>query len=145
MFGEELLPFVTPIVRQRLQVPHPVLQMPAHRPGLGHDLMPASAAACPVLAWRRQSPAACQQPDDWRHHGRILAAAYAAPNESGSTAKQDEDWRARESAILALGAISEGCHRGLVPYLGELVGLLMPPLSDARPLVRCCTPTHHYS
>lgn len=52
---------------------------------------------------------------------------------------QDEDWRARESAILALGAISEGCHRGLVPYIGELVGLLAPALSDARPLVRSIT------
>ena len=65
-----------------------------------------------------------------------FAARYTAASERGSISKQDEDWRARESAILALGAISEGCHRGLVPYLGELVGLLMPPLSDARPLVR---------
>mmetsp|Transcript_18691 Transcript_18691/g.56506 ORF Transcript_18691/g.56506 Transcript_18691/m.56506 type:complete len:924 (-) Transcript_18691:2081-4852(-) len=51
----------------------------------------------------------------------------------------DKDWRSRESAILALGAISEGCHRGLIPYIGELVSLLIPCLTDARPLVRSIT------
>lgn len=51
----------------------------------------------------------------------------------------DDDWRARESAILALGAISDGCHRGLVPYISELVGLLLPCLSHPRPLVRSIT------
>ena len=30
---------------------------------------------------------------------------------------QSADWRARESATLALGAISEGCAQGLLPYL----------------------------
>jgi hypothetical protein len=34
---------------------------------------------------------------------------------------QDDNWRARESAVLALGAISDGCHRGLSPYIGDLV------------------------
>ena len=52
------------------------------------------------------------------------------------TGSQGKDWRARESAILALGAISEGCHRGLMPYLGELVSMLAPQLHDLRPLVR---------
>jgi transportin-1 len=56
-----------------------------------------------------------------------------------SVCQQDADWRSRESAILALGAISEGCHRGLVPYLGDLVGMLGPKLSDPRPLVRSIT------
>ena len=49
---------------------------------------------------------------------------------------QDPDWRARESAVLALGAISEGCHRGLVPFMGPMVTMLAPKLSDERPLVR---------
>ncbi len=57
-------------------------------------------------------------------------------NPDSRSTPQAEDWRERESAILALGAISEGCHRGLVPYIGELVGLLAPALGDARPLVR---------
>ncbi len=34
---------------------------------------------------------------------------------------QDADWRARESATLALGAISEGCAQGLLPYLSVCV------------------------
>ena len=49
---------------------------------------------------------------------------------------QEPDWRARESAILALGAISIGCATGLVPFLPQLVNLLMPNLQDSRPLVR---------
>ena len=39
--------------------------------------------------------------------------------------------------MLALGAISEGCHRGLVPFMGPMVTMLTPKLSDERPLVRC--------
>ncbi len=37
---------------------------------------------------------------------------------------QEEDWRARESAILALGAISEGCAAGLLGHLAEMVRAL---------------------
>ncbi|EFN51057.1 hypothetical protein CHLNCDRAFT_59360 [Chlorella variabilis] len=49
----------------------------------------------------------------------------------------EPDWRARESAILALGAISNGCATGLAPYLPEMVAMLLPTLKDARPMVRC--------
>lgn len=52
---------------------------------------------------------------------------------------QDPDWRARESAILALGAISEGCARGLTPFLQQMVRMLLPMLDDPRPLVRSIT------
>lgn len=34
----------------------------------------------------------------------------------------------RESAILALGAVSEGCHMGLAPYLNDMVKMLVPVL-----------------
>ena len=51
-------------------------------------------------------------------------------------AVQEEDWRARESAILALGAIAEGCVMGLIPYLPQLISMLLPRLEDPRPLVR---------
>ncbi|GAB4816534.1 hypothetical protein N2152v2_003580 [Parachlorella kessleri] len=50
---------------------------------------------------------------------------------------QGSDWRARESAILALGAVSEGCATGLTPFLPDMVALLLPTLQDPRPLVRC--------
>lgn len=49
------------------------------------------------------------------------------------------DWRARESAILALGAVSEGCHAGLLPYLKGMVQMMLPSLRDPRPLVRVIT------
>ena len=52
---------------------------------------------------------------------------------------QDEDWRARESAILALGAISEGCAQGLLPFLADMINMLLPKLDDPRPLVRSIT------
>jgi hypothetical protein len=52
---------------------------------------------------------------------------------------QEEDWRARESAILALGAISEGCAGGLLSHLSEMVNVLLPKLLDSRPLVRSIT------
>ncbi|KAK9804853.1 hypothetical protein WJX72_008726 [[Myrmecia] bisecta] len=52
---------------------------------------------------------------------------------------QEEDWRARESAILALGAISEGCATGLLPFLADMVSMLLPKLADPRPLVRSIT------
>ncbi len=53
--------------------------------------------------------------------------------------RQEEDWRERESAILALGAISEGCVSGLLGHLAEMVGVLLPKLLDGRPLVRSIT------
>ena len=52
---------------------------------------------------------------------------------------REDDWRARESAILALGAISEGCAAGLLTHLAEMVSVLLPKLGDARPLVRSIT------
>jgi transportin-1 len=38
----------------------------------------------------------------------------------------------RESAILALGAVSEGCHMGLAPYLNDMVKMLVPVLQVNR-------------
>lgn len=69
VFGEELLPLVTPIVRQRLQVPHPVLQLPAHRPGLGQDLMPVGL---------------CRQPRDLYQPGISSHAPLASSPTTGS-------------------------------------------------------------
>ena len=41
------------------------------------------------------------------------------------------------AAILALGAVSQGCATGLAPYLPELAAMLTPTLADPRPMVRC--------
>eukprot|EP01080_Neovahlkampfia_damariscottae_P002701 gene2701-3897_t len=50
-----------------------------------------------------------------------------------------QDWFVRESGILALGAISEGCRSGMVKFLPELIPYLVTLLKDSKPLVRCIT------
>ncbi|GAX84819.1 hypothetical protein CEUSTIGMA_g12240.t1 [Chlamydomonas eustigma] len=52
---------------------------------------------------------------------------------------QDPNWRARESAVLALGAIAEGCQQGLMPYLSGIINMMLPMLRDPRPMVRIIT------
>lgn len=41
----------------------------------------------------------------------------------------------RESSILALGAVSEGCCQGLAPYITGIVQMMLPKLEDGRPMV----------
>jgi transportin-1 len=50
-----------------------------------------------------------------------------------------EDWVVKESGILALGAIAEGCMSGMLPHLPELVPYLINCLSDRKALVRSIT------
>ena len=52
---------------------------------------------------------------------------------------RESRWEIRESAILALGAVAEGCSGGLLQYLPMLINFLLPMLDDARPLVRSTT------
>jgi len=49
------------------------------------------------------------------------------------------DWQIKESGILVLGAIAEGCSYGLIPHLPDLVDYLIKCLSDSKPLVRSIT------
>ncbi|CAK9784881.1 putative importin beta-2 subunit [Cutaneotrichosporon oleaginosum] len=51
----------------------------------------------------------------------------------------NEDWTYRESGILALGAIAEGCIEGLEPHLPQLVPWLIEALKDRKALVRSIT------
>ncbi|XP_010220588.1 PREDICTED: transportin-1-like, partial [Tinamus guttatus] len=46
------------------------------------------------------------------------------------------EWVVKESGILVLGAIAEGCMQGMVPYLPELVPHLVGCLAHRRALVR---------
>ena len=46
------------------------------------------------------------------------------------------EWRAREAAILALGAVSDGCAGGLATHLPGIVAAVLPGLKDPRPMVR---------
>ena len=50
-----------------------------------------------------------------------------------------EQWLVKESSILALGAVSEGCMEGMVPHLSELIPFLLNSLSDSKALVRSIT------
>ncbi|KAH8920466.1 Transportin-PC [Atractiella rhizophila] len=47
-----------------------------------------------------------------------------------------DDWLAKESGILALGAIAEGCIDAISPYLPEIIPFLLASLRDPKPLVR---------
>ncbi|OVA15964.1 HEAT [Macleaya cordata] len=52
---------------------------------------------------------------------------------------EDVTWKEREAAVLALGAIAEGCFAGLYPHLSEVVQFLIPLLDDKFPLIRSIT------
>ncbi|WEW54670.1 hypothetical protein PRK78_000090 [Emydomyces testavorans] len=48
-------------------------------------------------------------------------------------------WTNREAAVLALGAIAEGCMDSVTPHLPELIPYLISLLSDPEPIVRKIT------
>ncbi|XP_046751407.1 transportin-1 [Diprion similis] len=50
-----------------------------------------------------------------------------------------QDWEIKESGILALGAIAEGCMTGMIPHLSELIPYLIGCLGDKKALVRSIT------
>ncbi|CAI8013786.1 Transportin-1 [Geodia barretti] len=50
-----------------------------------------------------------------------------------------QDWLVKEAAILALGAVSEGCMNGMLAHLPQLVSFLISSLSDRKALVRSIT------
>ncbi|KAK2728037.1 hypothetical protein QYM36_008496, partial [Artemia franciscana] len=49
------------------------------------------------------------------------------------------DWVIKESGILALGAIAEGCMTGMIPHLPELIPYLTNCLAEKKALVRAIT------
>jgi len=49
------------------------------------------------------------------------------------------EWEVKESGILALGAIAEGCMSGMIQHLAELVPFLISCLADKKALVRSIT------
>ncbi|GLT86057.1 hypothetical protein SLE2022_042200 [Rubroshorea leprosula] len=52
------------------------------------------------------------------------------------SSSDDDAWKDREAAVLALGAVAEGCINGLYPHLSEIVSFLIPLLDDKFPLIR---------
>ncbi|CAA6660469.1 unnamed protein product [Spirodela intermedia] len=51
----------------------------------------------------------------------------------------DLAWKDREAAVLALGAVAEGCIKGLYPHLPGIIAFLIPLLDDKFPLIRSIT------
>ncbi|KAK4871835.1 hypothetical protein RN001_015959 [Aquatica leii] len=49
------------------------------------------------------------------------------------------DWDIKESGILALGAIAEGCMSGMLSHLPDLIPYLITCLNDRKALVRAIT------
>ena len=49
------------------------------------------------------------------------------------------DWPHREAAVLALGAVADGCMDVVMPHLPDLVPYLLSLLNDAEPVVRQIT------
>ncbi|XP_033121326.1 transportin-1-like [Anneissia japonica] len=50
-----------------------------------------------------------------------------------------QDWEVKESGILVLGAIAEGCSNAMVPHLPELTKYLIQCLAEKKALVRSIT------
>ena len=50
-----------------------------------------------------------------------------------------KEWPRREAAVLAFGAIADGCEAVVAPYLPELIPFLRSLLDDSEPVVRKIT------
>lgn len=50
-----------------------------------------------------------------------------------------QDWPQREAAVLALGAVAEGCESAILPHLPMLVPYLISLLTDPEPVIRTIT------
>ena len=85
------------------------------------NLRKCSAAALDVLASTFHDPVfAITLPylkDNLRHH----------------------DWPNREAAVLAIGAVADGCMKAVTPHLPDLVPYLISLLEDTKPVVRLIT------
>lgn len=53
--------------------------------------------------------------------------------------QDDKEWWNRESAVLALGAIADGCLEGMSPHLSGLIPYLLKLLKDQEAVVRQIT------
>lgn len=56
-----------------------------------------------------------------------------------TTNLKHDEWPRREAAVLALGAVAEGCITVVTPHLPELVTYLISLLNDPEPVVRQIT------
>ncbi|KAH6649013.1 armadillo-type protein [Truncatella angustata] len=74
----------------------------------------------------------------------VFARDYRAPVFESilpylNTNMKHDDWPRREAAVLALGAIAEGCMDVVNPHLPQLIPYLISLLNDPEPVVRQIT------
>ncbi|KAL9594409.1 MAG: hypothetical protein Q9219_007046 [cf. Caloplaca sp. 3 TL-2023] len=50
-----------------------------------------------------------------------------------------EEWPNREAAVLAIGAVADGCMDAVMPHLPDLVPYLLSLLNDREPVIRLIT------
>uniref|UniRef100_A0A804IQ75 Importin N-terminal domain-containing protein n=1 Tax=Musa acuminata subsp. malaccensis TaxID=214687 RepID=A0A804IQ75_MUSAM len=75
-----------------------------------------------------------KDPDD---EVALEACEFCLQQKSSTTS--DSSWKEREAAVLAIGAVAEGCINGLYPHIPEIVTFLIPLLDDKFPLIRSIT------
>ena len=68
-------------------------------------------------------------------HGSVFQIALPYLKEN----LRHRDWPNREAAVLAIGAVAEGCMEAITPHLPDLVPYLISLLGDVEPAVRVIT------
>lgn len=51
----------------------------------------------------------------------LIHCSFLVSGQTKLSNTSDEAWKEREAAVLALGAIAEGCLNGLFPHLSEVI------------------------
>ncbi|KAL8789947.1 MAG: hypothetical protein Q9213_000833 [Squamulea squamosa] len=85
------------------------------------NLRKCSAAALDVLASQ--------------FHGAVFAIILPYLTEN----LRHQDWTNREAAVLAIGAVADGCMEAVTPHLPDLVPYLLSLLNDREPVLRLIT------
>ena len=85
------------------------------------NLRKCSAAALDVLASH--------------FHGAVFAVTLPYLTEN----LRHPDWTNREAAVLAIGAVADGCMEAVTPHLPDLVPYLLSLLNDREPVLRLIT------
>lgn len=96
-------------------------------------LAPSARESAPVAAWTlRRSSAAGLDALASLYGDELLPAVLPVV----SARLRHADWRARESAVLALGAVALGCGEALDEHLAGALAELEPATRDPRPALR---------
>ncbi|KAI4201614.1 MAG: hypothetical protein LQ350_003093 [Teloschistes chrysophthalmus] len=68
-------------------------------------------------------------------HGAVFAVTLPYLTEN----LRHRDWPNREAAVLAIGAVADGCMDAVTPHLSDLVPYLLFLLEDKEPVIRLIT------